>query len=137
MSDQVSKATEIKTLAELAKTVQLLAEREPLTTEDKRDEWKRKAKRWSITLAYQGRQYDLPFFQGAGIKTDPGSSSVLECILSDASAGEETFDNFCSEFGYDTDSRKAYATWQACQGINKNMRRLLGSDYETFQASER
>jgi hypothetical protein len=40
---------------------------------------------------------------------------ALECILSDAIAGLDTFSNFCSEFGYDENSRNAEKVWKACK----------------------
>jgi len=40
--------------------------------------------------------------------------NALECILSDALAGAETFEDFVDEFGY-TDPKTAYKTWEACQ----------------------
>ncbi len=39
---------------------------------------------------------------------------ALECFLSDATAGDMRFDDFCGEFGYDTDSRKAEKTYKEC-----------------------
>ena len=52
---------------------------------------------------------------------------VLYSLVSDARAGTETFDDFCSNYGYDTDSRKAYATWQQCQTGAREFLRVLGS----------
>ena len=41
--------------------------------------------------------------------------SAFYCFVSDSLAGMEIFENFCSEFGYDTDSRSAEKTWKKCQ----------------------
>jgi hypothetical protein len=57
--------------------------------------------------------------------------------LSDAQAGEQTFEDFCAEFGYDPDSRKAEKTWQACRLVTKNMKRLLGKEYDSFLYADR
>ena len=40
---------------------------------------------------------------------------ALACLMSDAFSGEMSFKEFCSEFGYDTDSRKAYRIYEACK----------------------
>jgi hypothetical protein len=40
--------------------------------------------------------------------------NALYCFVSDAVSGLDSFDEFCRNFGYDTDSREAYQTWQAC-----------------------
>lgn len=38
----------------------------------------------------------------------------LYCLLNDALSGYNSFDYFCSEFGYDTDSISANRTYKAC-----------------------
>jgi hypothetical protein len=40
---------------------------------------------------------------------------TLACLMSDASSGNMNFEEFCSEFGYDTDSRNAYAVYNDCK----------------------
>lgn len=39
---------------------------------------------------------------------------LLYCFVSDARSGLESFDDFCSEFGYDTDSRSAEKIHKLC-----------------------
>lgn len=39
---------------------------------------------------------------------------ALECFISDACAGDQDFENFCDEMGYDHDSRKAEKIHAAC-----------------------
>ena len=46
--------------------------------------------------------------------TPPSTCDVLHSLLMDATAFEQTFEDWCSDFGYDTDSRKAEQTYQAC-----------------------
>lgn len=55
----------------------------------------------------------------------PTLADVLCSLRSDASV-PESFDDFCAEMGYDTDSRKAESTWKACRSIAIRMRKLLG-----------
>lgn len=54
--------------------------------------------------------------------------NAFECFLSDAIAGEQDFAEFCSEFGYDEDSRKAERIHKACQRATAKAHRLLGAD---------
>ena len=92
---------------------------------------------YKVTLTYQRRRLTVPFFMGPALTREPTAETVLDCLLSDASAGEMTFEEFCSEFGYDTDSRKAEATYRACVRSRAGVLRLLGPDFETFNRSER
>lgn len=59
---------------------------------------------------------DVSFSQGSAHTKPPTVEEVLYALSMDASAGEEneTFESFCYELGYDEDSRKAYAMWEAC-----------------------
>lgn len=45
-----------------------------------------------------------------GDKT-PTSYNILTCL---EKYEPESFENWCSQFGYDEDSRKAYSTWETC-----------------------
>lgn len=58
--------------------------------------------------------------------------NALYCWIGDAIAGMETFEDFCSNFGYDTDSRKAEATWKACQTATAQAQRVITEDLYEF-----
>lgn len=62
----------------------------------------------------------------------PKPGSVFACLLTDAT--EETFEDFCDNFGYDSDSRKAERIWQQCREVNDKFIRVLGRvKMEEFQ----
>ena len=42
--------------------------------------------------------------------TAPGPYDMLVCLTK---SDPGSFEDFCDDYGYDTDSRKAYATWKA------------------------
>ena len=52
---------------------------------------------------------------------------AVGCFVSDAWSGEQTFDEFCGEYGYDDDSRQAERVWKACVGAHKKLLRVAGS----------
>lgn len=64
----------------------------------------------------------------------PNIDDVLNCLFSDARAGAESFNEFCSNFGYSNDSLKALDTYRACMDSAKKLRLALGKDYETERA---
>lgn len=66
----------------------------------------------------------------------PAVADVVYCLCSDARAGELDFDDFCSEFGYDSDSRKAERIWQACKDACIKARVLFGADFDDFANAE-
>lgn len=93
------------------------------------------ASHWTVTLSSPvlGEPMVVPFHQGSALTEPPTAADVLECIASDASSGDEDFDSWCANYGYDTDSRSAYATWEAVRAQTDELRRFLG-DGETFEA---
>ena len=115
------------------------------TGREERNGWKCFA--WNVTLGYQGRTLTQPYFCGLGHVTKapkwdpnregrpipPNAADVLASLLSDASCAAGTFADFCSDLGYDTDSRKALATYLACQEEGPKVRKLIGKDFAAFQ----
>lgn len=62
-------------------------------------------------------------------KYRPDLVDVLGCLLSDASAlDHSSFEDWANEFGYDTDSRKAARTYNACVQTGVELREILGID---------
>lgn len=55
----------------------------------------------------------------------PHPADVLCSLILDSSAAEQTFESWCSDFGYDTDSRKALNTYEACQQNTDKLRRIF------------
>lgn len=59
-------------------------------------------------------------------------SGVCHSLVCDTRAGEMTFPNFCEEFGYDEDSRKALEIYMKCQKIGKDFRALVGDKFDAI-----
>lgn len=54
-------------------------------------------------------------------KVSPKLADVMYSLLSDSSAMDETFADWCGNFGYDDDSIKALETYQACVKIGQSL----------------
>lgn len=59
----------------------------------------------------------------------PKVSSVLHSLIMDAQAGSETFEDFCSNYGYDTDSRRALEMYLECQKTSHDLRRFFNGGH--------
>lgn len=82
---------------------------------------------WACTLLHNGAAYDFPFYVGVGQKgKTPTVDEVLYCLASDAQSTDESFEDWCGNLGYDSDSRKALATYEACARCATELERLLG-----------
>lgn len=77
-----------------------------------------------------GKRLQFPFwnsFSDAQTEKEPTAYDVLACIASDLNC-PESFEEFCSEYGYETDSRKAHATWKRCSAFGKKLVAFFGSE---------
>jgi len=90
-------------------------------------DWK-DANHYKVTLKYGRRQYTTYFSQGYGITGDPDAEGVLNCLALDSSGIENTssFEGWCCEYGYDTDSRKAEKIFKVCERQAKKLKVFLG-----------
>lgn len=89
----------------------------------KSDNMKETAYQWLVTV--NGQSFD--YFTGSGLVINtqkiyqnerpktPSLKDVLYSLVMDSDACEMPFDSWCSNFGYNTDSRKALETYLACQ----------------------
>src|SRR5947207_663766 len=74
------------------------------------DEWSQTATHWRCQFKVGRRSLTTYFSQGSAHTREPTAEDVLDCLASDATGvqnSRDDFDEWCSEYGYDTDSRKA------------------------------
>lgn len=72
-----------------------------------------------------GRQWNLNAWAMKPLP-EPTLESVLYSLVMDASARDYTFEEWASEYGYDTDSIKAEASYRACVDIGVGLLRIVG-----------
>ena len=80
------------------------------------DGWEHYSYELRLHSEANGATLDTPW--RAGLAHDPNNvklADVLYSIVSDTSYADYDFEEFASELGYDPDSRKAYAQWEAVQ----------------------
>jgi hypothetical protein len=65
----------------------------------------------------------------------PTIDDVMYCLIMDLYGdGLGSFEEFCSELGYNVDSRKDYATWEAVRKQNETFRKhFTGQEIESLQ----
>jgi hypothetical protein len=87
-----------------------------------------------ITLRRNRKSYTFTFGQSLQDSdhgnTPPSKYDVLACITN---RDPGSFEDFCSDFGYDTDSRKAERTYKAVCKEYKAVDRLFGDIIEELQ----
>lgn len=71
------------------------------------------------TLTYEG----LKQFIAISKPVPPKLDDLLHSLVTDASAAEMSFEDWCGDYGYDTDSIKALETYRECQQIASKLRK--------------
>lgn len=77
------------------------------------------------------------FCEVSVLKSKPTVDDLLYSLIMDARSGQETFEDWCSLYDYDTDSRKAFALYEQCQNMIGKLRKIgiadLDAADEAFQ----
>ena len=62
----------------------------------------------------------------------PGIDDILYCLIMDSGADQQSFDDWCEDFGYDSDSIKVRKMYELCQENAQKMNNL-GFDMDELQ----
>ena len=86
---------------------------------------------WKVVLKRGKKQMTTYFSMGYGHKgQEPTAADVLDCLASDAASYENCgrFEDWASNMGYDTDSRKAERTFKTIGRQTFKLYEFLGSE---------
>jgi hypothetical protein len=64
----------------------------------------------------------------------PSAADILYCIVLDDTCEHSSFEDWASDMGYDTDSRKAEQIYNQCREQSRDARRILGRELMTEAA---
>jgi hypothetical protein len=89
---------------------------------------------YSVRLTFDGRSMVTPFGMGPGLSGYPSAADVLSSLVSDAAGYEnaQDFSDWASEYGYDDDSRRAYAIYEIVAAQTDKLRAFLGDEYDAY-----
>lgn len=97
--------------------------------------WQSEFRKWDVRLTYKGRQIEVDYFMGIKRYDEPTAQDVIWSLIADdqtLQAGA-TFEDWCSELGYNIDSITDRATYDLCIENSKKIRFLYGTDFEAAQ----
>lgn len=109
---------------------------EAVYTGAKKADWGDKYENWNhhlvvVTNKENNLKVTFDFWCSIAHPTMEKEYDVLNafyCFVNDAISGSYNFEEFCGEFGYDTDSRKAEKIWKACQESLEELQRIYDGD---------
>ncbi len=84
---------------------------------------------WRCIIRAGKARMSLVFSMGSGHGGKrPELADVLDCLASDAAGYENAkgFDDWCGDYGYDQDSRRALRTFKAVERQATSLHRVLG-----------
>ena len=90
------------------------------------------ANHYKVTLRRSGKQLTTYFSMGIALTDEPSAEGVLDCLASDAAGYQSAgnFESWASDYGYDTDSRRAEKMYIAIGRQVTQLKRFLGDDYD-------
>jgi hypothetical protein len=80
---------------------------------------------YKVTISRNKREYSFQFGQSIINSGAPSFYDILSCLTK---YDPGLFEDFCSEMGYDTDSKKAEKTYNAVRDEYLNMAKLFSDD---------
>src|ERR1051325_1746512 len=84
---------------------------------------------WKVTLRHNGHTMTTYFSMGYGHNGKaPQAEDVLDCLASDSAGIDNDFEDWCREYGYDSDSRAAERIYNTCTRQSAKLRKFLGED---------
>jgi hypothetical protein len=99
------------------------------------DGWSQTASHYKVRLRHKGKTLTTYFSLGSAHTSEPELASVLSCLADDAAGAvnAQGFEDWCSEYGYDTDSRKAERTYNTIIRQAGKLESFLGPEaYSTL-----
>lgn len=84
-----------------------------------------------VSVTHNKRKLTFDFWgsiMNPELRSDQDNINAFQCFVSDALSAKESFEYFCSEFGYDTDSRKAERIYKACEKHLRKLERVFTGD---------
>lgn len=86
---------------------------------------------WEVSFSSSRGSDYFEFFTGMGHRTpkkqpvEPSAASVLYCRIGDSRAASMSFSEWCDEYGYDEDSRRAESLYFACAEAGKKLQAVF------------
>ena len=92
------------------------------------DERASAANHYRCLIRAGGRRMTVHYSMGSAWTAEPELEDVLYSLALDASGFESAggFEDWCGEYGYDTDSRRAERTWRSVERQSQALKRVLG-----------
>ena len=100
---------------------------------DKQENWNRHIVTVRNTETKRAVRFDFwGSMMNPELQSDYDLRNAFYCFVSDAISGKLAFSEFCSEFGYDEDSRTAEKTWKACKRAAEKADKIISGDIYDF-----
>ena len=97
---------------------------------DAKDMWAHSSTHWFCLFSMGDSGFQTFFSQDSGHRGKaPLARDVMNCLISDSSSVQgRSFEDWASDMGYDTDSRKAERTYDIIVRQSKNLKLFLGKE---------
>lgn len=80
---------------------------------------------WKVTIERGSKSFEIFYSMGSAHTGLPSETGVFNSLLLDTSEDLDDFEDWADSIGYDSDSRKAYRIFEACQETNRKLSRMF------------
>lgn len=97
---------------------------------DKKPLWKTipNHKHYNCKITRGNKSYNVDYWSSR----EPTTTDVIYSLAMEAMRGEYSFEDFCSEFGYNSDSIQDHKIWETCVETRWELSKFLGNHYKDF-----
>lgn len=92
-----------------------------------KSDWPADASHWHVVLRRGDASLSTEYRMGSAHKGSPELPPVLWCLLTDADSADQPFEDWCSDYGYDEDSRRALRTYETCRETGRKLGELFSA----------
>jgi hypothetical protein len=90
-------------------------------------DWPADASHFRVNIKQGAEVMTITYSMGSAHTGMPKETDVFHCLLQDTSDIEDSFEDWAENLGYDTDSRKAEKSYNACKATFEGLQRLFSS----------
>ena len=100
---------------------------------DDNGDWPADATHWNCFIRRVGHGvekkegFTVEFSMGSAHRGSPEIADVFGCMLSDADSTDQSFEDWADSLGYDSDSRRAERTYNACKATAEKLATLFSA----------
>lgn len=99
-----------------------------MDSRDNAGDWSEDATHWNVEIYRGNYSFTIQYSMGSAHTGEPELKDIMYGLLMDIQGTGEDFEDWCANYGYDEDSRKALRIYEACKETSGFMSSMFAPD---------